>query len=659
MFRIHPIASAVACACAFVSSSTTFAAPEAQLDAVVVTATRFEQADPRVPAHVSVITREDIRRSPALNLPDVLRSQANVDVRPLSGALGIDSVVDLRGFGDAANSNTLVLLDGQRLNPVDLGSLTWSAIPLESIQRIEIVRGSGAVLYGDRAVGGVINIITDKSGKPQASASATAGEYGYRQLTGHLAGGTDTVTFNVYANAADANGFRRNNQADQAALSGRVAARPSAALGLSLDYAAHRDSNGLPGSIFRAQYEADPSAARTPFDTQRRDGYRLRPGLAWDIRDRLRLESEVSIDRGRLRTDARSASFIENRDRDTDAFSTRLRWNHGIGSAPSETVAGVDWFDGRVEAQSQSAFSGANVQTASQEGRALYAQNITRIAAPLHLTMGVRQQRVRQEATDRSADLRGEATRSRSAYDIGLSADLAPALRAYAKGGTVFRFPATDELFGFNPVTFQPVFRGDLRPQHGRNHEIGMSWTEEPLRIRFALFRLDLTDEIGFNSTTFTNDNLPRTRRNGVEIEGDARLGSSLRATFAYARTSARLREGPDSGNRIPLVPGYKASAGLIWEAGSWGTYSGALNVVGRRIFSGDFANIRGELPAYAVLDLKASWQIRPWTISLRVLNALDKRYAPFAGFSTFFNDSFYFPADPRTAYVTARYDFL
>ena len=78
--------------------------------------------------------------------------------------MGIDATIDLRGFGDTANSNTLILLDGQRLNPIDSGSISWSTIPLANIERIEIIRGAGTVLYGDRATGGVINIITDKSG---------------------------------------------------------------------------------------------------------------------------------------------------------------------------------------------------------------------------------------------------------------------------------------------------------------------------------------------------------------------------------------------------------------------------------------------------------------------------------------------------------------
>ncbi len=153
---------------------------------VVVSATRFAESDPRVPANVVVITADDIRATPATNVPDLLKAVAGVEVRPLYGAMGIDATVDLRGFGDTAGSNTMILLDGQRLNPIDSGAINWSTIPLGGIERIEIIRGAGTVLYGDRATGGVVNIITDKTGGTRASLQAIGGSYGYRGGDGQI-----------------------------------------------------------------------------------------------------------------------------------------------------------------------------------------------------------------------------------------------------------------------------------------------------------------------------------------------------------------------------------------------------------------------------------------------------------------------------------------
>ena len=488
----------------FASNPTFAQRADAQSDTVVVTATRFAEASPRAPANISVITRDDIRNTPNLSLPNVLQQSAGIEVRGLYGVLGIDSTIDMRGFGETAAPNTLILLDGQRLNPIDLGSINWSAVPLASVDRIEVIRGSGTVLYGDRATGGVINIVTDKSGGTRLSAEAGAGSYGYRGAEAYAAGGSAGLYFNLSGQYRESDGFRRNNQQDQRALSGRLGYELANGGELFADFAGYADSNGLPGSLFRAQYDADPSQARTPLDSQRRDGYRLRPGLALELTPALRMEMELSADHAELRTDSPSGSFIEDRDRDLTSFTPRLRWNHGLGALASETILGADIYQGETEARSVSGFVGSNRQRAEQHSQALYVQNTTDLTSALALTIGGRTQRVRQEASDDAAGLRGETTRTQHAGEIGLSWQALRDMRLYARAGQVFRFASTDELFGFDPVFFVPVFRGDLRPQRGSNSELGADWRIGSARILATLYRLDLRDEIGFNATTLS-----------------------------------------------------------------------------------------------------------------------------------------------------------
>jgi hypothetical protein len=106
-----------------------------------------------------VITEAEIKKSNAKSIPDLLRTEEGILVRNLLGN-GKNAQVDLRGYGESAPYNTLVLIDGRRVNSIDLSGVDWTQIPIDSIARIEIVRGTGSVMYGDNAVGGVINIIT-------------------------------------------------------------------------------------------------------------------------------------------------------------------------------------------------------------------------------------------------------------------------------------------------------------------------------------------------------------------------------------------------------------------------------------------------------------------------------------------------------------------
>ncbi|MEO8009962.1 MAG: TonB-dependent receptor plug domain-containing protein, partial [Betaproteobacteria bacterium] len=153
--------------------------PDFVVDEIVVTASRFEDSSVDRPLNITVISSEEIRRSPARTLPQLLSYQAGLGGRDLFGNNASQATVDMRGFGATAAQNTLVLLDGRKMNDIDLSGVQWSALPLDSIERVEIIRGSGAVQYGDGAVGGVINIITRKPGKkgPQATIATEAGSF--------------------------------------------------------------------------------------------------------------------------------------------------------------------------------------------------------------------------------------------------------------------------------------------------------------------------------------------------------------------------------------------------------------------------------------------------------------------------------------------------
>jgi iron complex outermembrane receptor protein len=654
----------VALAAALLFACTAFADDDRT---IVITATRFAEADPHVPADISVITRDDIQDTPATNLPDLLKATAGIEVRPLYGAMGIDATIDLRGFGDTAGSNTLVLLDGQRLNPIDSGSISWSTIPLGSIERIEIIRGGGTVLYGDRATGGVINIVTDKSGEPAASVEAIGGSYGYRGGDAEVSARIGGNYFRATAHYADSDGWRQNSQADQQAANGRIGHHLSDGE-VYTDFALYKDSNGLPGALLSNDDQNNPTKARTPSDNQHRDGYRARPGVSVKLSDALTLDGEIGVEHENYSSNNVSFASVFDRQRTMVSATPRLRWVQEFGDRRNEMVAGLDYYNGKVDATSIGSPS-VIPQFAKQASAAWYLQNVTDLSDRWFLTIGGREQHVNQHAGEGAyitnlgagpitvPSFDGSAARTRGAWDIGLVFQ-GSRWRAFGKYGSIFRFANTDELFGFDPFTGNPVFAGDLAPQHGRIGEVGASFAADRLSGRLSAYRMDLNDEIDFDGTTFTNVNLPPTWRQGLEAEADYALFARLKAHVAYTFTDARFREGPNAGNEIPLVARNKVSAQLVSSNGRFGTYSLVVTTVGNRRYSGDFANTLGTLAGYTTLDLQGRWTIERWTLTARLINALDRRYAPFAGYSTFVNDHYYYPADARSLFVSVRYDF-
>src|SRR5690349_7232624 len=220
----------------------------AQDQSIVITATRFPDAKRDLPVGVTVITADDIRKSASSNLGDILAQFGLLQIRDLAGTQ--NPQLDLRGFGVTGDQNTLVLLDGLRLTEADLESAQLSAIPLESIERIEIVRGSGAVLYGAGATGGTINIITrrPRPGERSALALARAGGYGTGEARGAYSQQGDTLGASLAGSYEDTKGYRGNSHYRQRNALARIDGDFGSARGY-LKLGADEQRQRLPGAL--------------------------------------------------------------------------------------------------------------------------------------------------------------------------------------------------------------------------------------------------------------------------------------------------------------------------------------------------------------------------------------------------------------------------
>ncbi len=173
---------------------------------VIVTANRYEETSSSVPASVTVITEKDIENTAARDIPDMLRTVAGIHVNDITGNRR-SYTVDLRGFGETAGLNTLVLVDGRRINQVDLSGTDWSLIPIDRVSRIEIIKGGRAsVLYGDNAAGGVINIITKKGEDFKFGGKVAAGSYESYKTSAYLSGSKNNFSYALTGNYYDSDG---------------------------------------------------------------------------------------------------------------------------------------------------------------------------------------------------------------------------------------------------------------------------------------------------------------------------------------------------------------------------------------------------------------------------------------------------------------------
>jgi len=643
--------------------------------AVVVTATRFPENALEAPIGMTVITAQQIAESTARSLPALLAQEAGIVTRDNTGSP--DWQIDLRGFGITGDQNTLVLLDGQRLNENELASVRWSAIPLESIERIEIMRGSGSVLYGGGATGGTINIITKAPQRraSRASAGASAGTYATREFRGEVSVAGEQIGLTIFANDYSSDNYRVNNRNEQRNVEGDVrwfGNKGQAAFKFGLD----QQSLRLPGARTAQQLESDPKGASTPGDFSDRDGARgalvVGYGLGFGelaaelgYRDSVRtslLKDYSGFGFPDIYTDTRTRTW---------SFTPRLKIPYEALGNRSNLVVGIDADDWDYDSRKATAMDTLGTPTAhvlaTQRNAALYAQQNTAIGEDTKLTLGVRQQRVTTTATDvvnPAAYATGSKTSTPLAWDLALRQNVAQNTAAYGRVGQSFRIATVDEVYNqFGGPSFDAIVTL-LEPQTSREREIGLEYRVSDLRFRGSAFLIDSENEIYFFFPTFSNINLPPTRRKGVELELTGRASPTLTFFGNASATQARFVDGnfggiDVSGNTIPLVPRNAANAGSSWQLHPNTRLSGVIRFVGRQYYDNDQANtFPGRMPSYATADVKLAHVVDKLSLSASINNILNKSYYSYAirnGAGTSFNA---YPQPGRSFLLSADYRF-
>ena len=261
------------------------------LPPIVVTPSRMDMTSLKVPGAVTVVNRGDIENSNAQTVTDVLRTATGVIVRDELGN-GKAAVIDMRGFGESSKLNVLVLVDGRRINNIDLSGTDWTQIPLDQIEKIEVSRGAGSTLYGDNAVAGVINIITKRGEGPlKVNASSTYGSYDKMVFKGDLSGSVEDfefvnkLSYNLNVSYSDNNGYRENNELETKDIAGSVYYYVNDDINLNASAGFHEDNYGLPGALFVSDLEnIHRREAKYPFDEADIGDYYIRAGTYTKLR---------------------------------------------------------------------------------------------------------------------------------------------------------------------------------------------------------------------------------------------------------------------------------------------------------------------------------------------------------------------------------------
>lgn len=469
-----------------------------KLDEVVVTATKTEKELKDVTQSVTILTAEDLRRSGATNAAEAVRTAVGVTVND-NGPRGSNKTVNIRG---ANYSQVLVLLDGARLNSSQNGGFDLAVlpVPIEDIERIEIVRGPGSPLYGADAVGGVVNIITKKPAGPVTVIGGAAGSHGYDSLQLGNSGRQGSGYYSVTGTRETSDGYRQNSDLEQWIVNGKVGfdVSKSGSLEVTANYLSREI--GVPGTV---QY-ASPFARQEDRNLVLGANYRQRFGKQVDL---LLTASEVQEHQRYKNPDPLFP--IESLHKTTSKRGEgKLTWLAGPWSL---ATFGYEVRKDDID----STTSGLHSATTD----AWYVQDEISIGEPLIFVVGDR-------VDDHSVYGGQHSPRASARYRF---AGAGTVLRASA--GKSFRAPTFNDLYYYDGY-----YSGNpnLRPESAREYEVGV---EQPLgdgnSVKVTGFERKVTDLISWSTGT-SPVNIGRADIKGVEAEAVTRLTKDTTLSLNY-----------------------------------------------------------------------------------------------------------------------------
>jgi iron complex outermembrane receptor protein len=639
------------CALPAVAAQTAVAADDTTADTlapIVVSDNRSREITSPTPASIRIIDRTEIDASGAQNLADLLAGRAGIFVSDIFGD-GSNASLDMRGFGNAANNNVLVTVDGRRLNPSsDNATLYLNSIDLDRVAQVEIVQGSAAILYGNMAVGGLINIITRKPGAPEHRVAVGGGSYDGHEAkfdaSERLASGWG---YRVNARLRDTDNYRARNAARLRNLSLLVDRQLDGGRAF-VELERFDEYLQTPGALFAPELAADRRQAVYAGDYIDTRAQQARIGLHQDLSAAWRFEGELGYRNDKRAFVQSFRAFPGSRaTQDREILTANPRLIGRLGS--SVLTLGADWE--RTDYQLLTSFG---PQTVDQDIRAVYGQLVQPLGERTDLTVGVRHARIDNDIYNgiTTAALNDDVT----VGSAGLSFRPYRHWRLFARAEQNYRFAKVDEHT--NIVFGQPI---GLKNPKGISYEAGAQYAHAGTQASITVYRLDIEDEIGFDASGFYNINLDRTRRTGLQLALARPLSASLLAGLDLDVTNGRLTSGPYDGKRIPNVPRHQERAHVEWAANSaTSLYLEALHV-GDRVLGADFANLYPKLDSYTVLNFKLGYEHGPWQLGARINNLLDEHYIATGALgydATFTKQPGYNPAPERNLWLSASYQF-
>ena len=585
------VALACAAACGVVHSPLVFAQTSATpaLKEVVVTASRTPTRVDDLVSEVVIIERADIEKSTGHTLAEILTRNAGVQFSS-NGGDGKSSSINIRG---TEARHTILLIDGVRYGSATLGTPVWDNIPLETIERIEVLKGPASSLYGSDAVGGVVQIFTRQGSKVLSPrAKVTVGSNSYRQLSAGLSGSASALGYSLDVLSSRDKGFSATNaKVPFGNFNEDRDGFKQDAINANISYQFSPDWKASAGLLYSDglnQYDDGPGRdTRTIVRTQT-----LRAGLegkfipGW--------KTELRFGQSNDTSNAIVSAFSPS---DFQTKQDQIVWQNDIDTPVGVALLGVEHLKQSVNSSTKYTTSNRTVSS--------YFMGLNGNAGAHSWQVNVR----RDSNSQFGANTTGFA---------GYGFKITPAWRAHASYGTSFVAPSFNQLYfpGFgNPL---------LQPETGKNTDVGVTYSESGHTVKLVHFNNKIR---GFITSTTKPTNVPRAKIEGWTLGYDGKLGNlNLRASVDSLNPRNELTD-----KVLPRRNTNQLSLGADYVVGVWG-FGGSLFKAGSRY---DNTANTVQLDGYTTVDIFADYQLnKDWKLQAKVNNLANKDYQTILGYN-------------------------
>lgn len=631
---------------------------------IIVTAARGKRDVSTVPANVTVISSDDLKRSGHISVVDALAGVNGVYVRSITGNPASMDVA-MRGFGENAHGRVLVLLDGCKLNRPDMAGINWLQIPISNVERIEIVRGSSTALYGDHAIGGVINIITKTGGaEPVTDISFDLASFGTTVFRIGYSDSAGSLSYSVNGEQYSSDGYRDRTAFDADSIGANLGWDVTEDVNVGVALSWQTIDNELPGWLTAEEVDADRERSNDQADDIASEYLNGHLSITAELMPGHRVECGISLNQKDMDSDMTSWFSFTDQSIKTIGVTPAYIVNGKVLEYDNVFAIGLDWYQDSLDLD-RFADVTRTMETLTadvlKETLGLYARNEMALNDGYTLGLGVRTESCDIEAEVDAAGSRivdDNVTHREQAADISVVKVFENKSKVFVKAATVYRYPFIDEqvtYFGFGTDQFY----SDIDPENGWSIEAGVdAWISGSLMCGLTFFNLEMNDEIGWNNDAMRNENMDDTRRQGAELNLVYNIADKGTVKIGYTLTDARFTAGVNDGNDIPLVPRDKASVGLIVNMPLDLIFDALVTYVDESYMGGDTGNVGEKLESYTTVDVTLRYVskcVEGWEAYVGVDNLFNEEYSSL-GYMGWANA--YYPSPERSVRGGVSYRF-